>query len=187
MAELKASLFFQNNRTYKVGNIEFDLILGETHNFSNTITSFNIEDGSVVSDHIQNDLENGSLTGLVSNFSINRGELVVNHAQQTFDKLRELWKNKQLVTIATIYRVYEDVAISSITFSRDEDTGEAISAEISFQQLEIVKLQSVTIEANIKLNDMTNDLNRQSSPNVNGGKNTTNTVPSTTSFAAFGT
>jgi hypothetical protein len=55
-------LFYQN-REYKIDNNEtglgilsFDLELAESHNFSNNVTQFNVEDGADISDHIQNNL-----------------------------------------------------------------------------------------------------------------------------------
>lgn len=171
MAEVTAALFFRNNRTYKISNIELDLILAESHNFSNTVTQFNVEDGSIISDHIQNNLENGSLTGLVSNFSLKRGGIVTsNKAQDVFNALRLLWKKRTPIQIVTIYRVYNNVAITNINPIRDDTTGEAISFELSFQEINIVKLQEVVIEAKISLADMDSELNQQSSPNLNLGR-----------------
>ena len=71
MAEIPVSLFFKGVQSYGIGILKFDLLLSEDHNFDNTITEHPVEDGSIISDHIQNELENGSLTGLISNFSVN--------------------------------------------------------------------------------------------------------------------
>lgn len=171
MAEVKAALFFRSNRVYKISSIELDLILSESHNFSNTVTQLNVEDGSIISDHIQNNLENGSLTGLVSNFSLKRaGSITSNRAQEVFDELRDLWKKRSLIQVVTIYRVYNNVAITNINPVRDDTTGEAISFELSFQEVNIVKLQEVVIEAKISLANMDNEINQQASPNLDLGR-----------------
>lgn len=169
MATIPFQLFFKGNREYKVGTITFDLLTQEQHNFNNQVSDHNIEDGSTVSDHIKNELENGSLTGLITNFSIRTYGITTNRAQDAFEEMIRLWKSKELVTVITIMRVYEQMAITSVSVARSNQTGEAIELNISFKKLRTVKLQKVQIETGIKINEMTNDLNRQSSPTLNTG------------------
>ncbi len=61
MAVVPASLFFKGLGIYGVEDeegafISFDLVLSENHNFDSEVTTHPIEDGSEVSDHIQNEL-----------------------------------------------------------------------------------------------------------------------------------
>jgi len=169
--ELAALLFFRGKREYKVAGIKFDLLLGEQHNFSNSVTEHNIEEGQPITDHIENQLERGGLTGLISNFSIlTPGLLGGNRAQDAFDAMERLWKERTLVTISTIMKVYEDVAITNIAISRTEGTGEAIVANISFKKVNTVKLKKSVIEAGVSVGDMGPDLNKQAAPEVNAGK-----------------
>lgn len=164
-----SSLFFRNNRDYKAGNISFDLILNESHNFNNTVTDYNVEDGSFVSDHIRNEKLEGSVTGLITNFSLFSSALISNRSQIVFEKLEQLWRDRELVDIVTVYKVYKNVAITSISISRTNDQGEAIEFEISFKEVNVVKLQSVDIEVDIKLKNMNTDINRQSANILNAG------------------
>lgn len=175
MAELPVKLFFRDNREYGVGRIKFDLILTEDHNFSNIVTDHNIEDGTQISDHIKNELERGSLTGLITNFSIQIFGLQGNRAQNAFDEMIRLWKERVLVTIVTVMRVYEDVAIENITVNRSEATGEAISMNVSFRQVKQVKLKSVEVDTTVKIADMDDNTNRQAAPTADQGR----TVPVT--------
>jgi len=170
MAELATTLFFQNNRNYGVGIITFDLILEETHNYSNSVTRYKIEDGSNISDHIQNEVESGSITGLITNFSLFDGVLLSNKAQDVFNQLRDLYLNKELVDIVTVLKVYENVAITNISVPRNSESGEELISNFSFEQVDIVNLQEVLIEATIRLNDMNSDLNRQAAVELNAGK-----------------
>lgn len=163
MAVVSAQLFFMNNRSYQAGSILLDLILQEDHSMTSSVTNYNVEDGSVISDHIYNGLETGSLTGFISNFSIKQGAIVTNRAQDTFDLLTAMWEAREPVIISTVLKIYENVVITDIKVSRDENTGEAIEFAISFQKIRTVKLHEVTIEANIKLNSLDSDKQKQAS------------------------
>lgn len=171
------SFLFYQNRTYGllnnetgIGIINFDLELTEGHSMTNSVTRYNVEDGADVSDHIQNELEAGTISGFVSNFSIFDGEVFENKAQLAYDALRDLWKKKQLVDIYTVLRVYEGVAITSISINRDASSGESLICDISFQEFNKVVLSEVTIGTIVNLKDMTTTQNKQSSVVKNVGK-----------------
>lgn len=177
MATTPVRLFFQQKkRPYgadaDMGSIKFDLVLNERHNFNNAVSSHNIEDGSEISDHIRNELENGSLTGLISNFSVKTRLLRTNRAQDAFDFLFELWQAKALVTITTVMRVYRDMAITDISIPRSFDTGESAVFTISFRKVNQVKLKTVTLETTVKIADTKSDQNRQSSVTSDQGRTT---------------
>lgn len=177
------SFLFYQNRTYGllnnetgIGIINFDLELAEGHLMTNSVTRYNVEDGADVSDHIQNELEAGTVSGFVSNFSIFDGEVFENKAQLAYDTLRDLWKKKQLVDIYTVLRVYEGVAITSININRDASSGESLICDISFQEFNKVKLSEISIGATVNLKDMKTTQNKQASPAKSVGKQQGNTV-----------
>jgi len=170
MATLPVQLFFRNNRTYRVGSIKFDLLLGEDHNFSNNVTSHSVEDGSVIMDHIRNNMENGSLAGLISNFTISTNGIFSNRAQDAFDELQRLWKDRVLVTVVTVMKVYEEVAITNVDIARSDTTGEAIILNITFMKVKVVKLKAVEVDLAVTVNDMKTDGNRQAAPSAQLGR-----------------
>lgn len=172
MATVNATLFFKNNRTYGVGAINFDLIIDENHNFVNQVTRYKIEDGSDITDHIQNELQTGSCTGLITNFSLFENGILNNRAQDAFDRIERLWRTRELVDIVTVFKVYSQVAITNISIARDDSSGEELVASFGFQEVNIVSLEQLQIEASIKLNDLTSDQNKQSSPEIDVGKTT---------------
>jgi len=146
--------------TYSVGAIKFDLILAESHSFENSVTSHALQDGTVISDHIYNKLQTGTLKGMVSNYSIikNFGILtgvfnetslmslsnpfgIPNKMKNTYDAFKKLWQSRELVTIVTMLQSYTDVAITSINIDRDGDSGHSQTFEVSFQQIKKVVFQ----------------------------------------------
>lgn len=68
----KSSSLFYKNEGYFVGAIKFDLIVSETHSIEAQVTEHPIEDGSVVSDHIRELPRKGSLSGLVTNYPLQK-------------------------------------------------------------------------------------------------------------------
>lgn len=177
MAAITTTLFFKSNRVYGVGGITFDLILSENHSFGSTVTQFKIEDGSNISDHLQKETRSGSITGLITNFSITDGLILSNKAQDVYEKLKELHNKQELVSIVSVMEVYNNVAVTSVTVPRDSATGEAIEVGLSFQEVQVVKLLEIQIEAAINLDDMGSDLNRQSSVKQDLGKTIPPSVP----------
>lgn len=172
-------LFF-GLRKYKLGSnkgfITFDLILNEDHQMSNEITEHPVEDGSVISDHIKNNLESGSLTALVSNFSVKSIVGFFNRAQDAYDKMVDIWKSRELVTIVTVLRVYEDMGIESISTARSSDTGSSIIFDISFRKVEQVKLRTVDIDVGVKVKGTITDIDRQASVASDVGRTTGKTL-----------
>lgn len=173
MSLVPSILFFNRPNNYGVewsgGNIIFDLNLGESHNRDSAISDKNIEDGSIISDHIQNGLENGSLTGYVTSWDINRSDtdILTNKPQDFFDLLEELWKAKELVTILTAYKKYENVIITNWSLSKS-NSYEDMSVTLNFRKVNVVKLQEITIELDIKPTKN----NKQANKNVNIGRTT---------------
>lgn len=170
------NIFFRNNKKYgmdsDIGSITFDIILNERHNFANDVSTHTIEDGSEVTDHIRNQLESGSLTGLISNFSVKTRLLRTNRAQDAFDFLHKLWQAKILVTITTVLRVYTSMAITNISVPRSFATGAAGVFNISFRKVNIVELKTVILETGVKLKDMKTASNRQAAVTSDLGRTT---------------
>lgn len=164
------TLFFQSERRYSVDAIEFDLVLEENHSLSNSITSMNVEDGSDVNDHIKEELRTGSLTGKVTNFSIKDDMFYGNKALNTWEMFKQLMEEKKRVTIVCIMDVYEDVAVTNVSTGRNSDTGEAGEFSVSFEQMNVVMLEQLTIEATVKLSSSGTKTNQQSMKTLDKGK-----------------
>lgn len=180
---VRSSLFFEPNKKYGLAaqnsdasilSVQFGIILSESHTLENTISLHPIEDGSPITDHIQNELRKGSLRCLISNHSIVRGFAPQpppdknswdgigklnrpnwkqkNVALQGWNLLEALWEAKQLVTIVTVMKTYSNVAIKSIGTQRDGDTGDALEFTLAFQEVSTVKLgtKEITIRVNPK-------------------------------------
>lgn len=170
-----ASLFFTGS-LYKVGGIAFDLLLSEDHALVSSVSERAIESGAPITDHIQKQLREGNLVGMVSNYSLSQyipefsllmqarlalGQSLKakdldgmgppeNRAMDTYQMFKALWENAEPVTISTTLETYENVVVTEISTSRDGDTGDMLQFSVKFRQVRIVTLEQVVMETSVK-------------------------------------
>jgi len=176
---------------YKVGSVELDLILDEDHSKSAQVTENPMQDGRAISDGIFLELQEGSLTGLVTNHSVKIAEerakqlelqdsetlmaeaenyQLENRAKQAWIDLKAVMDAKQPVTIVTSLEVYDNVAITNISTERNGDSGDALEIKVSFRQILTVSLMEHEVTAQVQPKDMDSDINRKSALGVNVGQ-----------------
>lgn len=182
---------FYPKEGYKVGSVELDLILDEDHSKSAQVTENPLQDGRAISDGIFLELQEGSLTGLVTNHSVKIAEerakqldlqtsealldeaenyKLENRAKQAWIDLKAVMNAKQPVTIVTSLEVYDNVAITNISTERNGDSGDALEIKVSFRQILTVSLLEHEVTAQVQPKDMDSDINRKSALGVNGGQ-----------------
>ena len=182
---------FYPKEGYKVGSVELDLILDEDHSKSAQVTENPLQDGRAISDGIFLELQEGSLTGLVTNHSVKRAEerakqlelqdsetlmaeaknyQLENRARQAWIDLKAVMDAKQPVTIVTSLEVYDNVAITNISTERNGDSGDALEIKVSFSQILTVSLMEHEVTAQVQPKDMDSDINRKSALGVNVGQ-----------------
>ena len=188
---------FYPKEGYKVGSVELDLILDEDHSKSAQVTENPLQDGRAISDGIFLELQEGSLTGLVTNHSVKIAEerakqldlqtsealleeaenyKLENRARQTWVDLKAVMDAKQPVTIVTSLEVYDNVAITNISTERNGDSGDALEIKVSFRQILTVSLMEHEVTAQVQPNDMDSDINRKSAIGVNVGQKVAKTT-----------
>ena len=193
-------LFFPKEG-YKVGSVELDLILDEDHSKSAQVTENPLQDGRAISDGIFLELQEGSLTGLVTNHSVKRAEerakqlelqdsetlmaeaknyQLENRAKQAWVDLKAVMDAKQPVTIVTSLEVYDDVAITNISTERNGDSGDALEIKVSFRQILTVSLMENEVTAQVQPKDMDSDINRKSALGVNVGQKVAKNISKST-------
>lgn len=192
---------FYPKEGYKVGSVELDLILDEDHSKSAQVTENPLQDGRSISDGIFLELQEGSLTGLVTNHSVKRAEerakqlelqdsetlmaeaenyKLENRAKQAWVDLKAVMDAKQPVTIVTSLEVYDNVAITNISTERNGDSGDALEIKVSFRQILTVSLMEHEVTAQVQPKDMDSDINRKSALGVNVGQKVAKNVSKST-------
>ena len=192
---------FYPKEGYKVGSVELDLILDEDHSKSAQVTENPLQDGRAISDGIFLELQEGSLTGLVTNHSVKLAEerakqldlqdsetlmseaenyQLENRAKQAWIDLKAVMDAKQPVTIVTSLEVYDNVAIINISTERNGDSGDALEIKVSFRQILTVSLMEHEVTAQVQPKDMDSDINRKSALGVNVGQKVAKNVSKST-------
>lgn len=192
---------FYPKEGYKVGSVELDLILDEEHSKSAQVTENPLQDGRAISDGIFLELQEGSLTGLVTNHSVKIAEKrakqlelqdsetlmaeaenyqLENRAKQAWVDLKAVMDAKQPVTIVTSLEVYDNVAITNISTERNGDSGDALEIKVSFRQILTVSLMEHEVTAQVQPKDMDSDINRKSALGVNVGQKVAKNISKST-------
>ena len=192
---------FYPKEGYKVGSVELDLILDEDHSKSEQVTENPLQDGRAISDGIFLELQEGSLTGLVTNHSVKLAEerakqldlqdsetlmseaenyQLENRAKQAWIDLKAVMDAKQPVTIVTSLEVYDNVAITNISTERNGDSGDALEIKVSFRQILTVSLMEHEVTAQVQPKDMDSDINRKSALGVNVGQKVAKNISKST-------
>jgi hypothetical protein len=195
---MPVSLFARGAKVFGVDQIKFDLILNEEHALQTQVTSHTVENGSVISDHLRNQLREGKLVGHISNFSlqaeipplptqfelavkarrgldsattsINQLPIPENRARSAYDAFVALWKARKLVDIVTILEIYKNVAITQVRVGRASGTGDILDFEVSFKEVKVVELKVDQVEIGVSPKDMKTTNNQQIAVELDKGQ-----------------
>jgi len=157
-----ARIFFSNPDNPKtLGSIVVSAWESETHSRSNNITTYPVEEGSDISDHIQNEPIELSVSGIIE--TVERGGNIID----AFIALEEIMISKQLITVVTGLKVYENMAITGIEIPRTSLNGGSLAFSASLREVRIVSSQAIVIP-----NTFLSDDNKQSEAVQDIGKTT---------------
>lgn len=136
-------------------SIDLDVTMDEAHEWSADVTSHPVENGSPITDHIQEQPDKLKITGMISDSAISDNVIkayseidnsqFLTRAQTTFDLLRKLIKDKKTVTVYTKHKVYTDMALESLNIPRDASSGDAVNFTADFKHIRMVSTQTIEI------------------------------------------
>lgn len=135
-----------------LGNIELDALLDESHEWSAEATSNPVEEGSPVTDHVIEQADKLKLTCFVSDTPLNGSPALIGAiapTQTVFDLLRDLIKARDVVTVYTKHRIYEDMVLTNVSIPRSPGVGEALEFSADFVHIRKVATQTVDVPPGI--------------------------------------
>lgn len=118
----------------RIGTIDLDITITEQHRFNSRVTTYPVENGTIVSDHIINEPDVVVLQTLVSDTPINILS-PRNRSIDVFNRLIEIHQRREPVTVITGLKVYPSMAITSLEVPRDLRTGQALTFTIELQRI----------------------------------------------------
>src|SRR5574343_158822 len=142
------SLFFGNNNRTKIGDLVLDSCLTEVITLSSTITEHPIETKEAISDNIVKKPLKVKIEGYITDSPIkifgilemplqnNSVDKIINSINsflpfnksakpsvQAYQLLSHLYENRELLNVVTKLNAFRDMAIESISFNNDTNTG----------------------------------------------------------------
>lgn len=188
------------NRPPVIGEIELDAALTESHDYMSRVTQYPVEDGSTMSDHIQNQPVKLSIEGFVTNNPIRttaaagasptvdaaRNAGVGTRAIGAFNALMALRDAREPVTIVTNLKSYPTMALESLNVPKNARTGDAL--RFTSVWVEIRKVTSETVfteDLAVSDSGAKAGISDQASSQRDAGKqNTPETAPANRSWLA---
>lgn len=164
MAE-QARLIFSRGQPKQIGPITIDVFSTEDHSRNSSITSYPVEDGSEITDHIRNEPTSLNVTGIIE--SIGDGSNILD----VFNQLNELIDSKETFSVITGLKVYENMFMSSLNISRNALNGGSLPISAKFTQIKKVQSQSVVIPIS-QISNADDITNKQTQPKADVGKAT---------------
>ena len=145
---------FQSAFGNQYGNIELDAMLDESHEWSADATSNPVEDGAPVTDHVIEQADKLTIRGVVTDAPLNASASILgfigggsadNKTQSVFDLLNTLIKKREVLTVYTKHKTYDDMVLTSVTIPRSASVGEAVEFSAEFIHIRKVATQTVDV------------------------------------------
>ncbi len=130
----------------QLGDLKFECIIKRAFKYDATVPTYAVEDGTYISDSILKSPMSMTLETMITNHPLTWAKQIAgsdNRVNEVRDKLLEMYYSGELFTLTTPDNVYENMAITSISFPEDSYL-DAIDVSISLQQV-------ITTKADIAL------------------------------------
>lgn len=134
-------------RPPEIGLVRLDLAASESHQFESSVTRYPVEDGSPMTDHIQNQPDVLSMEGFVTDSPLQTlVESGARNGQTAFEALEQIHRSREPVRVFTSLKEYEDMALTSLVVPKTRTTGEALRFTASFLKIRKVSSEFVQVE-----------------------------------------
>lgn len=155
---VQSSLFFRDEK-FGLSELPFDLLVEESHRLEFDISDHAVENGTTVSDHVQERLRSVEVTGLFTNHPIggrspsyvtDGGEIleeadevkleglsaVTNAARDDkLERLKAIARKREPVRLVTALEIYDEMIIEELSFDRGPSDGESVSFRMRLREI----------------------------------------------------
>lgn len=128
-----------------ISRLLIDVTISEDHTFDSEVTDYPVESGGTISDNIRPKPITISMEGLVTNTPLdpmrsNRGSdaSASKYALFAMSFLLGIYERRDIVTVRTSIGTFKNMALTSLSFPRSKDTGDALKFNARFQQILVV-------------------------------------------------
>jgi len=164
MAE-RARFVFSKERPKQIGPILVDAFQTEDHTRNSTATTYPVETGAEITDHIRNEPLEIRIQGNIA--PVDDGANIF----EAFKNLNQIMDDKELVSVITGLKVYENMHMNSLNVSRTARNGGSLPFSANFRQVTKVQSQTVAIAVS-QISEADEETNKQAQPATDVGKAT---------------
>ena len=146
----------------KLTYMPFNLFISENHALKFRVSDHPLQDGSTISDHVHQEMQECTIEGMFTNHPMRKLEevnevkfkdeyatsevkpTVSNTALANFEKLKLLAKQRKPVRLVCSLEIYPKMVITGIDYDRDSKSGSSIRFTITLRELKTVSLKATT-------------------------------------------
>lgn len=145
------SILFPVKANGKIGSIQLDCSVQETHSFKSDVTDYTVEDGGSISDNIYLQPFRLTIEGIVTDtpltmlFTGKIGDTIQSLSEEAYDALIDLREKRILFDVVTGLMIYPNMVFESLDINRDKDTGRALHFNAQLKYIEKVSSKIIYI------------------------------------------
>jgi len=141
-------MVFGEKTRAQIGLVTFDASVSEQHTKTAEVTSYPVEDGVDITDHIRRQPEEVAINGIVSNTPIcylasllapsplkNDLTSASERAELAYSEMQRVMDSGELVSVVTSLRDYDNMAIISLSVTRDAANGNVLNANVTMREV----------------------------------------------------
>ena len=146
----------------KLTYMPFNLFISEKHSLKFRVSDHPLQDGSTISDHVHQEMQECTVDGMFTNHPLRKLEevnevkfkdeyatsdvkpTVSNTALANFEKLKLLAKQRKPVRLVCSLEIYPKMVITGIDYDRDSKSGSSIRFTMTLRELKTVSLKATT-------------------------------------------
>lgn len=153
----------------------FDLFIDESHGLDFKLSEHPLQDGSVITDHVTQQLRTCKIAGMFTNHSLRKNAgneniikvegyenavITENTALKRYEALERLAKQRMPVRLVTSIIVYPRMIIKQIRVNRTEKDGERIRFTMTLSEFKEVKLYEISVDKVYSQKSMKDEIDR---------------------------
>lgn len=129
----------------KIGSLELDASITEGHSAEVEATEHPVEKGANISDHARVKPETLQMEGLISATPIGK-DPGLDYIETAYATLRKLKDARELLTIVTALRTYDNMMLVKLDVPRDAHSGDALRFTATFKEIRLAEVQSIQVQ-----------------------------------------
>ena len=189
-----SGVIFGKDNINTVGLTGVDLWLSEQHKTKIKVSSNPIEDGSSITDNSYREPAKLTLTGYISNIELLTPEIPFlfgsvgykssQKVKSTWQRLKVLSENKNLLTVVTTVNTYDNMIISEIDSNDiDKNSGTALTFKLQLTEINIANTQEAQLPPKKVQGD--DNIAKNKTTVINGGNRNSSEVTTPQSLANY--